>query len=204
MLLVLDDKPLSARNACREVFGPQFPNVHRTLGNLYKAKFNESIGLARKLSQKKRQARREQIEEEGLNLPRAGNPNWVAYLTPDEEKLVCSFLQTCNYMHLPFNRDAFKVSVVLDVVVRLLLLTPNQHIFIRDLSVRLRRQMVATATRLRRTSTCVNSSKGIPSSPSSRIRTSGITARSRQRRRSATQFSTSCRYFVLFVQFTCS
>lgn len=114
MKLVLGEKPMSARNACKEVFGEKFPNTHRTLGNLYKSKFKESIGLAKKLSQKQRKARREQLDEEGLQLPRPGNPNWVAYLTPDEEKLVCSFLQTCNYMHLPFNRDAFKVNVVYD------------------------------------------------------------------------------------------
>ena len=39
-----------------------------------------------------------------------GNPEMKAYLTPDEEELLVSFLQTCNYMHMPFNRDAFKVS----------------------------------------------------------------------------------------------
>ena len=127
-LLMLGDEPMSARNACREVFGPKFPNVHRTLGNLYKARFKESIGLAKKMIQKEREARRHEVEEEWLHLPRPSNPNWVAYLTPDE-KLICSFLQTCNYMHLPFNRDAFKVSVVwglvVDIVVCLLLLNPN-------------------------------------------------------------------------------
>ena len=111
MKLVLGDEPISARNACKIVFGEKFPNVHRTLGNLYKVKFKESIGLAKKLSKQQRQARRAQVEDEWVRLPKPGNPNWVAYLTPDEEKLVCSFLQTCNYMHMPFNRDAFKVSV---------------------------------------------------------------------------------------------
>ena len=109
--LVLGDEPMSARNACKIVFGEKFPNVHRTLGNLYKAKFKESIGLAKKLTKKQRQERRAKVEAEWVQLPKPGNPNFVAYLTPDEEKLVCSFLQTCNYMHMPFNRDAFKVSV---------------------------------------------------------------------------------------------
>ena len=110
MLLVLDDEnPMSARNACKQIFGEKFPNVHRTLGNLYKSKFQESIGLAKKLSKKEKRSRRERIVEEGINLPQVGNKNWQAYLTSDEEELVCSFLQTCAYMHMPFNRDAFKV-----------------------------------------------------------------------------------------------
>lgn len=134
MLLVLGDEPISARNACREVFGAKFPNVHRTLGNLYKNKFKESIGLAKKLNKEQRKARRKIINDEWVSLPRPGNPNWVAYLTPDEEQLVCSFLQTCNYMHMPFNRDAFKVSAMLlpysftHIVVCLLFLTHSQHI----------------------------------------------------------------------------
>ena len=109
MILVLGDEPISARNACRSVFGEKFPNVHRTLGNLYKQKFGESIGLAKRLKKSERQNRRNQLEEEWINMPRVGNPNWTPYLTRDEEDLVCSFLQTCNYMHMPFNRQAFKV-----------------------------------------------------------------------------------------------
>ena len=108
-MLVLADKPISARNACKEVFGEKFPNVHRTLGNLYKDKFGESIGLARKLSLKEKSARRAKLQDEWVHLPRPGNPMMQPYLTPDEEELICSFLQTCNYMHMPFNRDAFKV-----------------------------------------------------------------------------------------------
>ena len=109
MLLVLDDELMSARNACKVVFGEKFPNVHRTLGNIYKTMFKESIGLARKLSKKVRQQRQQEIEEIGVNLPRVDNKDWKPYLTSDEEELICSFLQTCNYMHMPFNRDAFKV-----------------------------------------------------------------------------------------------
>ena len=103
---------MSARRACREIFGDKFPNVHRTLGNLYKKKYNESIGLAKKLSLKARQERRKEIEEsDPVLLPRPGNPAVQAYLTKDEEELIVSFLQTCNFMHMPFNRDAFKVSI---------------------------------------------------------------------------------------------
>lgn len=108
---MLGDHPKSARRACREIFGSKFPNVHRTLGNLYKKRYGESIGLAKKLSLKVRQKRREELEETGgIVLPRPGNPAVQAYLTPDEEELIVSFLQTCNFMHMPFNRDAFKVS----------------------------------------------------------------------------------------------
>lgn len=112
MMLVLGEVPMSARNACKKVFGEKFPNVHRTLGNLYKSKFGESIGLARKLSSKERARRRAQLEEESISLPRPGNPTMQSYLTPDEEKLICCFLKTCNFMHMPFNRDAFKVESV--------------------------------------------------------------------------------------------
>ena len=108
---MLGDHPKSARRAYREIFGSKFPNVHRTLGNLYKKRYGESIGLAKKLSLKVRQKRREELEETGgIVLPRPGNPAVQAYLTPDEEELIVSFLQTCNFMHMPFNRDAFKVS----------------------------------------------------------------------------------------------
>ena len=109
MLMVLGEDPVSARSACHMIFGQKFPNVHRTLGNLYKAKFSESISLAKKLSKKERQKRRAQLQEEGIHLPRPGNPEWKPYLTPDEEKLIVCFLQTCSYMHMPFNRDGFKV-----------------------------------------------------------------------------------------------
>ena len=109
MMLVLGEEPMSARNACKKVFGDKFPNVHRTLGNLYKRHFGDSIGLARKMSLSSRASRRAQLQEEWIKLPRPGNPNMQSYLTPDEEELICSFLQTCNYMHMPFNRDAFKV-----------------------------------------------------------------------------------------------
>lgn len=109
--LVLGDEPVSARQACRDVFGEGFPNVHRTLGNLYKKTFDgDSIGLARKLSRKVRQERLKQLDEEWITMGKPGNPQHVPYLTPDEEELVVSFLKTCNFMHMPFNRDAFKVS----------------------------------------------------------------------------------------------
>ena len=108
--LVLADDPVSARQACRQVFGEGFPNLHRTLGNVYKKKFGDSIGSAKKLSLEKRKERIKQLDDEWIVMGKPGNPNWQAYLTPDEEKLIASFLETCNYMHLPFNRDAFKVS----------------------------------------------------------------------------------------------
>ena len=108
--LVLADDPVSARQACRQVFGEGFPNLHRTLGNVYKKKFGDSIGSAKKLSLEKRKERIKQLDDKWIVMGKPGNPNWQAYLTPDEEKLIASFLQTCNYMHLPFNRDAFKVS----------------------------------------------------------------------------------------------
>ena len=73
MLLVLGDEPMSARNACKVVFGEKFPNVHRTLGNIYKTMFKESIGLARKLNAKVREKRRQHITEVGVNLPRVDN-----------------------------------------------------------------------------------------------------------------------------------
>ena len=108
---MLGDEPVSARQACRDVFGEGFPNVHRTLGNLYKKTFDgDSIGLARKLSRKVRQERLKQLDEEWITMGKPGNPQHVPYLTPDEEELVVSFLKTCNFMHMPFNRDAFKVS----------------------------------------------------------------------------------------------
>ena len=109
--LVLGEKPVSARQACREVFGDKFPNVHRTLGNLYQKKYGESIGMAKKLSPKIRRGRLEELEESGpVPLSKPGNPNIQPYLTDDEEELLVSFMQTCNYMHMPFNREAFKVS----------------------------------------------------------------------------------------------
>ena len=83
-------------------------------------------------------------------LPKPDNPNFVAYLTPDEEKLVCSFLQTCNYMHMPFNRDAFKVSVACAC---LLASAHQPYCMFSDLFVRLQSQTVVTVTRLLRTST---------------------------------------------------
>jgi len=108
--LVLGDVPVSARQACRDVFGEGFPNVHKTLGNLYKRNFGESIAHAKKLPPKVRKERIEILEEEGVNMAKPGNPKFMPYLTPDEEELIVSFLKTCNYMHMPFNRDAFKVS----------------------------------------------------------------------------------------------
>ena len=114
MKLVLGNKPVSARQACRDVFGEGYPNVHRTLGNVYKEKFGESIAFAKKLSDKVRQERRQQLDEEWIQMKKPGNPDWKPYLTPDEEELIVSFLETCNYMHMPFNRDAFKVSNDLD------------------------------------------------------------------------------------------
>ena len=111
MLLVLGEEPLSARQACLKVFGAGFPNVHRTLGNLYQRKFGESIGLAKKLSAKKREQRRQQINEEWIEMPKPGNPMWEPYLQPDEEELIVSFLKTCNFMHMPFDRNAFKVKL---------------------------------------------------------------------------------------------
>lgn len=102
---------MSCRQACREVFGEKFNNVHRTLGNLYQKKYGESIGLAKKLSLKVRQQRRKELDEAGgVQLPRPGNPACQPYLNTDEEELIVQFLQTCNFMHMPFNRDAFKVS----------------------------------------------------------------------------------------------
>ena len=111
MRMVLGEKPVSARQACRDVFGDKFPNIHRTLGNLYKRKFGDSIGLAKNLSEKSRQERLKILDEEWIVMGKPGNPNWKPYLTPDEEMLIVSFLQTCNFMHMPFNRDAFKASV---------------------------------------------------------------------------------------------
>ena len=108
--LVLAGHPVSARQACRQVFGEGYPNVHQTLGNLYKRKFGESIALAKKLSLKVREQRLQQVEDEWIIMGRPGNPAWKPYLTRDEEKLIASFLQMCHYMHMPFNRDAFKVS----------------------------------------------------------------------------------------------
>jgi len=108
--LVLGDEPVSARQACRDVFGEGFPNVHRTLGNLYKKTFGGSISGARKLSVKVRRERLQQLDEDWIVMGKPGNPNIHPYLMPDEEELVVSFLTTCNYMHMPFNRDAFKVS----------------------------------------------------------------------------------------------
>ena len=117
MMLVLGEDPISARSACYKIFGEKFPNVHRTLGNLYKAKFSESISLAKKLSKKERENRRNQLQEEGLHLRRPGNPEWKPHLTPDEEKLIVCFLQTCGYMHMPFNRDGFKVLDLVGLLV---------------------------------------------------------------------------------------
>ena len=126
--LVLGDKPKSCRQACREVFGDKFKSVHRTLGNLYQKKYGESIGLAKKLSLKVRQQRLKDLEESGgLELPRPGNPACQPYLTPDEEELIVSFLQTCNFMHMPFNRDAFKVSSLHHVHVHAHTLHAHSH-----------------------------------------------------------------------------
>ena len=105
--LVLGNFPVSARKACRKVFGEGFPNVHKTLGNIYRRNFGDSIGQARNLDPKVRNERLAKLEEEGLVMGERGNPEIKAYLTPDEEELIVSFLQTCNYMHMPFNRDAF-------------------------------------------------------------------------------------------------
>ena len=42
--LVLGDEPISARQACRDIFGEDYPTVQSTLGNLYKKTFGgESI-----------------------------------------------------------------------------------------------------------------------------------------------------------------
>ena len=109
--LVLGEEKLSVRAACRRVFGEKFPNIYRTVGNLYKRHFKESIGLAKNLSQKTRKLRIEQLDAEWIQMGQPGNPNWKPYLTPDEEELIVCFLQTCNFMHMPFNRDAFKASL---------------------------------------------------------------------------------------------
>ena len=155
---MLADKPISARRACREVFGSKFPNVHRTLGNLYKKRYGgESIGLAKKLSLKVRQQRRQELDETGgIQLPRPGNPAVQAYLTPDEEELIVSFLQTCNFMHMPFNRDAFKVSKCMHVYTH----THHTHVLTHSLmhslrasSAQLRSQTAATQIPWYRTST---------------------------------------------------
>ena len=114
--LVLGNFPLSARKACRQVFGEGFPNVHKTLGNIYKRNFGDSIGRAKHLDPKVRNERIAKLEEEGVVMGEPGNPEIKAYLTPDEEELLVSFLQTCNYMHMPFNRDAFKVSTSYPVI----------------------------------------------------------------------------------------
>ena len=110
MKLVLGETPVSARQACKEVFGEGYPNVHRTLGNAYKDKFGESIGLAKKLTVEVRRERCVQLDEEWIQMKKPGNPDWEPYLTPDEELLIANFLKTCNFMHMPFNRDGFKVS----------------------------------------------------------------------------------------------
>ena len=73
MFLVFADEPMSARNECKIVFGEKFPNEPRTLGNIYKTTFKESIGLARKLNAKVREKRRQHIAEVGVNLPHVGN-----------------------------------------------------------------------------------------------------------------------------------
>ena len=68
MDLVLGDQPVSARQACREVFGEGYPNVHRTLDNVYKDKFGESITLVKKLRDKVRQERLNQLDEEWIQM----------------------------------------------------------------------------------------------------------------------------------------
>ena len=108
--LVLGDVPVSAREACRRVFGADFPNVHRTLGNLYKRNYSESIASAKRLNAKDRKERIKQLDLDGFLMGAPGNPSCKPYLTSDEEELLVHFLQTCNFMHMPFNRDAFKVS----------------------------------------------------------------------------------------------
>ena len=113
MNLVLGDQPVSEWQTWREVFGEGYPNVHRTLDNVYKDKFDESIALVKKLRDKVRQERRNQLDEEWIQMWKSGNPDCVSYLTPDEEELIVSFLETCNYMHLPFNRDSFNVSIIM-------------------------------------------------------------------------------------------
>ena len=201
MLLVLADEPVSARNACKQIFGEKFPNVHRTLGNLYKSRFGESIGLARKLSIAKRRERRKQLEECSVELPHVGNPTWQPYLTPDEEKLVCSFLQTCNFMHLPFNRDAFKVvclgklGFVLVLVCFVSLLTKNFVVILcRGSSAPSSWRTEDTPTQLQQTFMCDPSLPGTPSSPSSKRPTWVITGQNRLRRRCETRYLENCRY----------
>ena len=110
MKLVLAPNPISSRQAIRLIFGSEFPNLHRTLGNMYQKKFHESIGLAKKLSPKVREERCKQLDDEWIVPSKPGNPNWKPYLTQDEEKLIVEFLRTCNFMHMPFNRVGFKVS----------------------------------------------------------------------------------------------
>ena len=109
--LVLGDVPVSARQACRDVFGEGFPTVHKTLGNLYKRNYGESIAQAKHLSPEERKRRIQILDKEGVAMGEPGNPDIKPYLTPDEEELIVKFLETCNYMHMPFNRDAFKVSI---------------------------------------------------------------------------------------------
>ena len=106
MKLVLGGK--SSRKACREVFGEKYPNIHRTLGNTFKKHFGISVVSVKNLSETKRKEMQASVDDEGFFLPKPGNPNWQRYLEKDEEELLCSFLTTCNYMHIPFNRQAFK------------------------------------------------------------------------------------------------
>ena len=111
MKLVLGEQKVSVRQACRQVlFGEGYPNIYRTVGNMYKRHFGDAIGLAKHLSQAERKVRIDKLDSEWVEMGKPGNPNWQSYLTPDEEKLIVCFLQTCNFMHMPFNRDAFKVS----------------------------------------------------------------------------------------------
>ena len=98
----------SARKAYRRVFGESFPHLHRTLGNLFKKRFGISVANVKNFSKTKIQEMQNSLDEEGVCLPKPGNPHWKPYLEKDEEELLCSFLSTCNYMHIPFDRRAFK------------------------------------------------------------------------------------------------
>lgn len=115
---MLGEDPVSGRQACRQVFGEEFPNIHRTLSSLYQKRFGDSIGLAKKLTPEQRKERIEQLDDEWIEMGKPGNLEWKPYLTPDEELLIASFLKTCNYMHMPFNRDAFKVIQACDIFTR--------------------------------------------------------------------------------------
>ena len=93
------------------VFGEKFGNVNKTVSNIYKGMFGDSISQIKHLPAKVRIARRREVEE-GVVLERPGNPSFQRYLTDDEEEMVASFLSTCNFMHMPFDRQCFRGLIV--------------------------------------------------------------------------------------------